>query len=359
PRRDQCSRPWRVHVRGGAGPPRRRPGCHGGVGRDRHGSVRPHSGPSPRRRVVGESRHGVGRSRSGKRWRRRPPACRGRGVPQPCRSLGRGCLWGRRRDPRHRGRTGALRLRPTRARRGRARRGTGRAPQRGRSSGGPLGLEAPRRIIAAPVHVRSRHDPRPRRDPGRLERGPGLGSRRQPRVEQRWRLGARARRSRARHRPSSLLGQVIAALGSRPRRKDVMGFMDTLKKWFGSAKETASEAAEKAAPYVEKAKEAAADVAEKAAPYVEKAKDAAADVAEKAAPYVEKAKDAATDAVEKIKESVSGAEDAVADKADDVADAADDARDAAADAAGEAKDAAADAVEEVEDAAADAADGEG
>src|SRR5690606_20831072 len=194
-------------------------------------------------------------------------------------------------------------------------------PQRGRSSGGPLGLEAPRRIIAAPVHVRSRHDPRPRRDPGRLERGPGLGSRRQPRVEQRWRLGARARRSRARHRPSSLLGQVIAALGSRPRRKDVMGFMDTLKKWFGSAKETASEAA----PDVEEGKEAAADVAEKAAPYVEKAKDAAADVAEKAAPYVEKAKDAATDAVEKIKEAVSGAEDAVADKADDVADAADDA----------------------------------
>ena len=43
-----------------------------------------------------------------------------------------------------------------------------------------------------------------------------------------------------------------------------MGFLDTMKGWFGKAKETAGDVAEKAAPVAEKAWDTTKDVAEKA-----------------------------------------------------------------------------------------------
>ena len=61
-----------------------------------------------------------------------------------------------------------------------------------------------------------------------------------------------------------------------------MGFMDTVKKWFGSAKEMADDLGEKAAPMMDKAKEMAGDLGEKAAPMMEKAKEAASEAFEKA-----------------------------------------------------------------------------
>jgi hypothetical protein len=67
-----------------------------------------------------------------------------------------------------------------------------------------------------------------------------------------------------------------------------MGFMDTVKKWFGSAKEQASEVGEKAKPMMDKAKDVAGDVGERAKPMMEKA----GDMAEKA---WEKTKDVAED----------------------------------------------------------------
>lgn len=78
-----------------------------------------------------------------------------------------------------------------------------------------------------------------------------------------------------------------------------MGLKETMASWFGTAKEVASDAAEKAKPQVEKAmqatKEAAADAAEKAKPHVDKAmqkaKDTASDLSDKAKPQVEKAKE--------------------------------------------------------------------
>ena len=72
-----------------------------------------------------------------------------------------------------------------------------------------------------------------------------------------------------------------------------MGFMDTVKGWFGKAKEQAGEVGEKAKPMMEKAKDVAEDVGEKAKPMMDKA----GDMAEKA---WEKTKDVAEDIKDKF-----------------------------------------------------------
>lgn len=63
-----------------------------------------------------------------------------------------------------------------------------------------------------------------------------------------------------------------------------MGFMDTLKGWFGKAKTEAAELSEKAAPMVDKAKEMGGDA-------FEKVKDVAEDIGEAAGDSFDKAKD--------------------------------------------------------------------
>lgn len=76
-----------------------------------------------------------------------------------------------------------------------------------------------------------------------------------------------------------------------------MAIADTLKKWFGRAKEEASELSEKAGPLVEKAKEASKEAMEKAAPMVEKAKESGKEA-------FEKAKDVAEDAWDKVEDRI-------------------------------------------------------
>jgi uncharacterized protein YjbJ (UPF0337 family) len=61
---------------------------------------------------------------------------------------------------------------------------------------------------------------------------------------------------------------------------ETMAFMDTLKKWFGSAKEQAGEMADKAKPMMEKAGEKAKPMMEKAGDVAEKAWEKTKDVAE-------------------------------------------------------------------------------
>ena len=63
-----------------------------------------------------------------------------------------------------------------------------------------------------------------------------------------------------------------------------MGFMDAVKKWFGTAKEQAGE-------MTEKAKDVAEDLGEKAKPMVDKAKDVAEDAWDKAKDVADDVKD--------------------------------------------------------------------
>ncbi len=79
-----------------------------------------------------------------------------------------------------------------------------------------------------------------------------------------------------------------------------MGVMDTVKGWFGTAKDTAADVTEKAKPHVESA--------------VEKTKETASDLTEKAKPHVESAVEKTKDrlrpdreAKEKVSDMKSGA----------------------------------------------------
>ena len=82
-----------------------------------------------------------------------------------------------------------------------------------------------------------------------------------------------------------------------------MGVMDTVKGWFGTAKETASDLTEKAKPHVEsaveKTKETASDLTEKAK---EKVSDMKSGAKETAAEATETVADTAEEAAEKIDE---------------------------------------------------------
>jgi hypothetical protein len=103
--------------------------------------------------------------------------------------------------------------------------------------------------------------------------------------------------------------------------EDPMGFMDTVKSWFGTAKDVAGDAAEKAA-----------DVAGDAA---HKAKDVAGDAAHKAKDVVDDVKgklDGDSDAGDVVADAANSATDVVADAADSATDAAGDAADAVDDA---------------------------
>jgi hypothetical protein len=55
--------------------------------------------------------------------------------------------------------------------------------------------------------------------------------------------------------------------------KDAMGITDTVKGWFGKAKEQGTELAAEAEPYLEKAKEQGAEVAEKTQDFAHDAMD--------------------------------------------------------------------------------------
>lgn len=96
-----------------------------------------------------------------------------------------------------------------------------------------------------------------------------------------------------------------------------MGLMETLRGWFGMARDTATDAAEAAKPRVEKAvetaKETASDVAEKAKPHVEKAvetaKDVASDLGQKAGALINKGTEAASPPSEEETDTVGEASD--------------------------------------------------
>ena len=98
------------------------------------------------------------------------------------------------------------------------------------------------------------------------------------------------------------------------------GIGDFFKRLFGSAKEVASEAAEKADAAMDKVGDVAGDV-------VDKAQDFAGDA-------VDKVKEVAGEAKDKVEDMVGGADDAAEAAADAAGDAAGDAVDAASDAAG-------------------------
>ncbi len=86
-----------------------------------------------------------------------------------------------------------------------------------------------------------------------------------------------------------------------------MAIMDTLKKWFGRAKEEAAEFSEKAAPVVDKAREASKEA-------YGKAKSASKEAWEKAEPHVDKAMEAGKEAVGKAVEAGREAWDKVEDR---------------------------------------------
>jgi colicin import membrane protein len=93
-----------------------------------------------------------------------------------------------------------------------------------------------------------------------------------------------------------------------------MGLMDTVKSWFGKAKETAE-------PVVEKAGDAAGKAWEKTKPAAEKAAEKAGEVAgkawEKTKPVAEKAGEAAGKAWDKTKDVAGDVKDKVSDRAKD------------------------------------------
>jgi hypothetical protein len=91
-----------------------------------------------------------------------------------------------------------------------------------------------------------------------------------------------------------------------------MSFMDTVKGWFGKAKETASDVAEKAAPAAEKA--------------WDKTKDVAGDVAEKAGDMAEKAWDKAKDVAGDLKDKLDGEEESAAAESEGDAESAEEAK---------------------------------
>lgn len=101
-----------------------------------------------------------------------------------------------------------------------------------------------------------------------------------------------------------------------------MSFMDTLKGWFGKAKETAGEA-------MDKVEDIAEDIGEKAAPMVDKAKESAGEAFGKAKEFAGEVKDKVEDKIDDIRgeetvaeatEAAEGATDAAEAKVDEVKD---------------------------------------
>lgn len=105
-----------------------------------------------------------------------------------------------------------------------------------------------------------------------------------------------------------------------------MAFMDTVKKWFGSAKEGASELAEKAEPMLEKTKDFASDAMAKAEPMFEKTKEAAAKAADAVGEKVSEmtGKGEAAEPVIDKTDTASGVVDETNKIADDATDGSDD-----------------------------------
>jgi sensor c-di-GMP phosphodiesterase-like protein len=82
-------------------------------------------------------------------------------------------------------------------------------------------------------------------------------------------------------------------------------------------RDTTTQAAEDAEPYVEQAKSAATQAAEMARPYADKARSAATQAVERAKPYVEQATAAATQAVERVRVTATQAAEDIQKKVSD------------------------------------------
>jgi ElaB/YqjD/DUF883 family membrane-anchored ribosome-binding protein len=112
-------------------------------------------------------------------------------------------------------------------------------------------------------------------------------------------------------------------LGHRTERT-AMSFMDTLKGWFGKAKEQGSELAEKAQPYVEKTKDFASDagakVKETSQDLYGTAKEKISDLTDKGEEAADATQDAASEAVDSAQAAAGEAAEAVQESAENTDD---------------------------------------